>query len=132
MQKVPCVDKISDCSLHNSPHPLHPHFPFPPCCSLLSAVLTPSIMLPSSSPPLHRPPLPPLPPSVGMPGGSIRSSSLSPAVTLTPRSLRCHTHQAGACHRLHGSRGSVPEVTDSCGEGGARQTEQRDLVLTSH
>lgn len=36
-------------------------------------------------------PPPCLHPSVGMPRGSIRSSSLSPAVTLTPRSLRCHT-----------------------------------------
>lgn len=47
------------------------------------------LSVPSSrQPPLrHRPSLSP---SVGMPGGSIRSSSLSPAVSLTPQSLRCH------------------------------------------
>lgn len=31
-------------------------------------------------------------------------------------------HRAGVCHCLRGSRGFVPEVTDSCREGGARQT----------
>lgn len=40
-------------------------------------------------------------------------------------------HQAGVCHCLHRSHGFVLEVTDSCREGGARQTELLDLMLTS-
>lgn len=82
MQTVPCVDTILVQRLwppRNSSHPLGLHFPFLPSRSLLSAVLVPSIMLPSSLPPLHRP-LPasiPLLACLGDRSGPHRSAQLS-------------------------------------------------------
>lgn len=92
-----------------SPH-LSSHFPVPSCSFLLHIFLRPSIMLS----PLRQHPPPFLLPYAGTPTGSIRSSSLSAAVTLAPRFLRCHAIiSAGGV----GGCGLVPEVTGNWRRG---------------
>lgn len=132
IQAAPCGDRIycNDCGLCNSSHPLTSHFPFPSCCSLLSSLFMPSIMLPSSLPPASPPPCLHL--SAGMPRGSIRSSSLRPSCHSRPSLPLMSHNRASTCHCFCRGRGFVPEVTDSCREGGARQTECLNIMLTSH